>query len=150
MLFGAIHHTLDVGKQDRQALHLVENHPLVGLLSQEGARIIFGGDSDIRVFQGKMALCGKGHPSKCRFSRLTRPKDGYYRIFRGRSEEFCSYISSDHGSERVSEACANVELNFIITQLPLRQHRPKHRYGRNLSDIIDGMHETFLPATATR
>ena len=62
-----VHDTLDVFKQHRHLLHLVDKNSFVGLV-QEGYRVAFGEASDIHIFHGKLHRFREKMAEQCTFS----------------------------------------------------------------------------------
>jgi len=112
-----VHHPLEVGKQRRETLHLTQDTAVLHL-AEESPRVGFGGDPDIRVFQGRIRFVGKRHPGQRGLAGLTGSNDGDHRIFRGGPNQlFCDVSRNHEGMTPLS--CAKRKLCFRFAQQPL-------------------------------
>jgi hypothetical protein len=90
-----IHDSLNVRKQVRHALDLVQNDPPPELI-QEPAGVLGGERAGIRVFKRRVAVPGKDRPHKRGLARLARSRDGNDRVVSGRPFQRFGEMPCDH------------------------------------------------------
>ncbi len=110
----AVHYALDVGKQLRHSLDLIQDRPFWHA-SKETSGVSLRGQPNIGIFKRIVWLCRKCHLYEGGLARLAGAEYGYNRVFRGcLCQLFCD-LSPDHVCSLL-EFCENLKFNFGFSQ----------------------------------